>query len=342
VTSDPWFGEKRGDWLREVTDWLRKVVMSRHLGWIVDVTSVRERPWGAVLRVTTSNRVLYFKAGGLGAQHEAPVLAALARIPPDLGPVVVEADESRSWLLLVDHGRPMWDVMDTAGQVLTLEHLLPRYARLQASSAQSVEVWLEAGAPDHRVRGLPALLASLLAGEMPGGALPLDAKLRRAIDTVLPHFAQVCEELASSSCADALDHGDLHGGNVLLDGGGIRLVDWGDSIVTHPFCSLFVTYELAVSRFGRAERAGAALRLRDAYLDAWSRDGSIAALRDTFTLAVWVGYVNRALDFAHMLEGAGVGMINTWHPHIVRLLRHWVDAHALLDQGEQFLCNIEP
>ena len=122
----------------------------------------------------------------------------------------------------------------------------------------------------------------------------------------------------------------------------MRLVDWGDSVVTHPFSSLFVTYELAVSRFGRAERAGAALRLRDAYLEPWSRDGSVATLRETFTLAVWVGYVTRALDFAHMLDGARVEMINEWQPHIVRLLRHWADAHALLDQSEHFLCNIEP
>lgn len=326
----------------DVTEWLTKVVVSLRLGSILDITPVRERPWGAVLRVTTSDRVVYFKAGGLGAHHEPPVLAELARISPDLGPVVLAADGSRSWLLMADHGKPMWDVLDTAGQVATLEHLLPLYAQLQASSAQSPEVWVKAGAPDRRVDGLPELLDSLLAGRMAGGALPIDAEQWRAIDVVLPDFVRVCEELAVTPYAEALDHGDLHGGNVLVEGGRHRLVDWGDSCVTHPFSSLFVTYELAVSRFDRADRAAAALRLRDAYLDVWSGNGSTAALRETFTLAVWVGYVTRALDFVHMLQGADTEMTEKWQAHIVVLLRHWAEAHSLLNQTEQFLSAIEP
>jgi hypothetical protein len=103
-----------------------------------------------------------------------------------------------------------------------------------------------------------------------------------------------------------------------------------------------VTYELAVSRFDRADRAAAALRLRDAYLEAWSRDGSPAALRETFTLAVWVGYVTRALDFVDMLRGANTALIHEWQGHVVVLLRRWEQAHAFLNQGERLLAAIEP
>jgi hypothetical protein len=120
------------------------------------------------------------------------------------------------------------------------------------------------------------------------------------------------------------------------------LVDWGDSCVTHPFASLFVTYELAVNRFARTERSAAALRLRDAYLEVWSPHSSPATLQETFTLAVWVGYVTRALEFAHMLQGADSGMIARWQAHIVVLLGHWAKAHALLDESEHFLSAIEP
>ena len=43
----------------------------------------------------------------------------------------------------------------------------------------------------------------------------------------------------------------------------------------HPFASLFVTYELAVSRFDPVDRAAAALRLRNAYRDAWTDKASL-------------------------------------------------------------------
>lgn len=216
----PWLGDHREEWLIEVTDWINRTVVSVGLGAVVDVTSVRERQWGAVLRVTTSERVVYVKAGGLGAHHEIPVLAELARVSADFVPVVLAADPERSWLMMADHGRPVWEVLDAAGQTATLERLLPRYADLQRSSAAAVERWIRAGVPDRRVGVLPELLASLLAGEMAGGALPLDAEQRHAIDLVLPDFAHVCAELATTPYAEALDHGDLHGGNVLVDGAG--------------------------------------------------------------------------------------------------------------------------
>lgn len=342
VTSPPWLGDGRGQWLEEVSGWLVDVVSSLGLGSLVEIASVRERPWGAVLRVRTSDRVVYFKADGLGAHHEPQILGRLARVWPALVPEVLAADSQRSWLVMADHGEPIWDMLDTAGQVAAFERLLPVYAELQASSSRSVGGWIEAGAPDRRVHRLPELLDSLLAGETPAGSLPMEAEQRRAVAAVCADFGRVCEELAGSHFAAALDHGDLHGGNVLVNGRDQRLVDWGDSCVTHPFSSLYVTYELAVSRFGAADRAAAALRLRDAYLDAWTEDASLATLRETFTLALWAGYVSRALEFAQMLEGATADLIDRWQGHIVVVLRHWQEARGRLDDGKEFLCSIEP
>lgn len=158
MTSPLWLGDGRDEWLKEVSDWLGDVVWALGLGSLVEITSVRERLWGAVLRVRTSDRVVYFKAEGLGAHHEPQILGALAPAWPDLVPEVLEADGPRRWLLMADHGRPMWDVLDTAEQVAAFERLLPQYAELQASSSRSVEVWMEAGAPDRRVHRLPELL----------------------------------------------------------------------------------------------------------------------------------------------------------------------------------------
>ena len=236
----------------------------------------------------------------------------------------------------------MWDVLDTPGQVESFERLLPLYAELQASTSESVAAWIEAGAPDRRVHRLPELLDALLTGQTPAGSLPIEASQRHALDALRPDFARVCEELAGGPCAAALDHGDLHGGNVLVRASAQRLVDWGDSCVTHPFVSLYVTFELAVSRLGRADRAAAARRLRDAYLDAWPAYGSFTTRRETFTLALWAGYVSRALEFAQMLDGAPPDLIDRWRGHIVAVLEHWHEAHRRLNDDEEFLAAIEP
>ena len=49
---------------------VRRCAASLALGPLVDVTSGRERVWGAVLWVTTPDRMLFFKAEGPGARHE--------------------------------------------------------------------------------------------------------------------------------------------------------------------------------------------------------------------------------------------------------------------------------
>lgn len=115
MASPLWLGDGRSQWLEEVGDWLVDVVSALRLGSLVGIASVRERPWGAVIRVRTSRRVVYFKAEGLGAHHEPQILAELARAWPGMVPEVLEADRTRSWLVMADHGKAMWDVLDTAG-----------------------------------------------------------------------------------------------------------------------------------------------------------------------------------------------------------------------------------
>ena len=61
----------------------------------------------------------------------------------------------------------------------------------------------------------------------------------------------------------SLDHGDLHGNNVLVASGDgpIRLFDWGDAVVAHPFATLTTTlgsigHHAGVDPYGPARRAG--------------------------------------------------------------------------------------
>lgn len=338
----PWLTARRAFWLGEVTTWIIDTVVALRAGAITRIEPVRERPWGAVLRVTTADQTMFFKAEGLGSRHEPAVLARLAGRWSSLVPDVLAVESARSWFLMADHGRPMWDVLDGPAQVALFEWLLPLYAELQASTVPSVESWVHMGAPDRRMHVLPELLDRLLAGEMWGGRLPIDHHQRQALDAVLPRFRLVCDELSAASFAATLDHGDLHGGNVLIDGSGRRLADWGDSCVTHPFSSLFVTYQLAITRLGPSDRAAAILRLRDSYLEAWTAAGPPKSLRRSFTLAVWVAHVSRALDFVHMLEGSTQELTTEWQENIVQLLRRWQQTQTLLNQDQELLFAIQP
>ena len=62
----------------------------------------------------------------------------------------------------------------------------------------------------------------------------------------------------------------------------LRILDWGDSCISHPFRTLYVTFEHLFLPRGDPWLA----RLRDAYLEPWGRP---AELRETFALAERLG-----------------------------------------------------
>jgi hypothetical protein len=76
--------------------------------------------------------------------------------------------------------------------------------------------------------------------------------------------------------------------NVYANGERLRLLDWGDASISHPFASLVVTFRFLaeINKLPPADPWFA--RLRDAYLEPWGR-----GLAGAFALAILVG------TFAH-------------------------------------------
>jgi len=85
-------------------------------------------------------------------------------------------------------------------------------------------------------------------------------------------------------------HDDLHAGNLYPQAERMRVLDWGDASISHPFASLVVTFQFLeeVNKLPPTDPWFA--RLRDAYLEPWGR-----GLGDTFALAMRVG------TFAHTI-----------------------------------------
>jgi hypothetical protein len=307
-----------------VAAWLADVLASTGET-IQRLEPVKERPWGAVSRIETQCRTLYFKAVGPGGRHEVRILADLAGWT-DLVPDVLAADQPRGWVVLADHGTPMRDSLDGPAQLGVIESLLPAYAEMQAATAHLVGSWLEAGIPDRSVRRLPEQFERLVSGP-----LPIDASERRELLDGLADLERACDVLAATAHVNALDHADIHGTNVLVKGNVGRLVDWGDACISHPFSSLLVPYLFVIPLLDVRERQAATLRLRDVYLEPW---GSTPETREAFGLAVWVGYVARALSNDHQTAGAAPADVAEARAEIVMLLRAWHAKRALLGRQE--------
>ena len=108
-----------------------------------------------------------------------------------------------------------------------------------------------------------------------------------------PRFAELCDELAAYDVPETIQHDDLHHANLYEHCGCVRVLDWGDASISHPFASLVVTFRFLeeVTKLPPGDPWFA--RLRDAYLEPWGR-----GLVDAFALAIRVG------TFAHSIAWA--------------------------------------
>jgi aminoglycoside phosphotransferase (APT) family kinase protein len=72
--------------------------------------------------------------------------------------------------------------------------------------------------------------------------LPLEREEIDRLRAFAPRFADLCDELVAHDVPETVQHDDLHMANVYAQGGQLRVLDWGDSSISHPFASLVVTF----------------------------------------------------------------------------------------------------
>jgi aminoglycoside phosphotransferase (APT) family kinase protein len=159
------------------------------------------------------------------------------------------------------------------------------HAELQCGEARHTHDHLAHGVPDLRVTTLPARFDELLRRE-----LPLESEEIDLLRAFAPRFAGLCDELVAHDVPETVQHDDLHMANVYAGGGQLRVLDWGDSSISHPFASLVVTFRFLEQVTKLSPEDPWFARLRDAYLEPWGR-----GLEGVLALAMRVGALAHAI-----------------------------------------------
>jgi len=271
------------------------------------IETAHERPWATVLRVPLADGVAWFKACAPVQAFEPRLTAALFERWPDRVAEVLGHDEERAWLLLADAGAPI----GVRAPPETWLVAFPPYAELQRGEAAHAHEHLTHHVPDLRIVTLPARYEDFLRHD-----LPLDRDEIDRLRTFAARFAELCNELAAWGVPETVQHDDLHGANVYADGERLRVLDWGDASISHPFASLVETFRFLEGMNGLPPGDPWFARLRDAYLEPWGR-----GLEDAFALAIRVGTFAHAVAWErqrdHLPEEAR-REFDEWYPIVLR------------------------
>jgi Phosphotransferase enzyme family len=299
------------------------------------------RVWSSTIRFETTAGRVWFKVNGPGTAYEAKLVALLDELCPGLAPQLLGYDDAVAWSITRDGG-PMLRSKTKPDELWGYwERLLPRYGEAQLALAADRSRMLACGAPDRGPVQLPLefdrLLDKLASQPIEQGGLT--RQQAAALERVLPAYEGRCAELAASPVPDSLQHDDLHSNNVgwpgeMADLSSVRIIDWGDASIGHPFGTMLATlnsiaFEAGVPVDGRQFHDSRLLRLRDAYLEPFSSLCGVEELRRSVGLARSTGCVTRALAWEGALQEAPLSMIakyefpvRTW---LLELLEPWVD-----------------
>src|SRR5918994_1064398 len=250
-------------------------------------------PWSTVMRVPTGGGNVYFKANAPELRHEAAVTTLLARLRPDCVPTPLAVELERGWMLMADAGRRLREKIEHERDLRPWLDVLPLYAGVQADLADHVDELLALGAPDLRLATLAGRYERLL-DELEG----LTTDESRRLRGLVPHVAELCDELAAYGIPETIQHDDFHDGQVYVRDGGYLLLDWGDACVSHPFFTLSVTLEGGIAwGLDDVENSVDVAPFRDAYLGRFEGEGGGGGgLVDACALALRLGWVCRAVN----------------------------------------------
>lgn len=269
------------------------------------------RPWSTVFRIPTDAEVFWCKAAGPGPRHEAALLQRFAAWGTShvLRPLAVDRD--RGWMLLPDGGPRLRDLAPGDRGDHDLEawiRLLPVYAALQRSLEDRADELVAAGVPDQRPARLPAILDGLAkadhlwnrldAEDVASGAVARPALLGAGEDVT-----RLTDTLAGSGIRSTIEHGDLHGGNILVGTDGVRFYDWGDATVAHPFGTLTTTLRSIAYHVGLDANDPELIRVRDAYTEAWTDVLPRTALAEVVALATDLAQIGKGSAWARAMDG---------------------------------------
>lgn len=299
---DVWTAEP---FLSEVTAWVAEQAAGAGLTLDGSREQPHARPWSSAIVFGTDHGRVWFKVNGPGTTYESALVGVLATHVPDLVPELVANDAARGWSLMRDAGPTMRSVAPPEELWDRWCRLLALYAEAQLALAPARGSLVAAGVEDlgpdalpHRLREMVAALAST-----PPERGGLTAEDSAALERILPDYDAWCAELAGSGVPTTLNHDDLHSNNVCVGADGDRVIDWGDSCVSHPFGTMLATLNSIAWHAGVERDDPQVQRVRDAYLEPFDTYGRREELRRWVSLARRTGCVTRALSYVHALQG---------------------------------------
>ena len=306
-------------WHDSACDWIRDQLEAHGIDARAPI--YQQRAWGlsCTMRIGAAAGDVYFKAAPHFMAHEGRIMQAIAMRCPQLLPPPLAIDAERGWLLMPDYGDEM---LHECPDIVRWEDALRLFAQTQVEQAAHTEYWLSLGCPDRGLGRMVELIDPLIvscARMLTDGDRGLSESEVKDLRSLSMPLKLMCARLAQFGVPHSLVHGDL-GGNILIRGDGYSFFDWTDVCISHPF---FDMATVAGTYFDESALGGnpiADARLRDAYLQPWTKFEPMERLVEAFEASKPLGALHQVMSYMWIITNIAAGA----SPELEGGLLHWV------------------
>jgi hypothetical protein len=303
-----------------------------------EVSHLRSRPWAEIWRVDSAIGRWWLKVNTAGTAYEARLPTELSRTGSSLVPYSL-SHPTEPWCLVADSGLSARDDLqgaESGARIAFWTPVMAGYAELQRMAAP--EALRSVGLPDLSAAALLDRFDEVVTDRrwFAAEATPeLSRKEWEQIQACRPRLAEAAAELADTRPA-TVQHDDLHDANVFGRADAVRIIDWGDASLAHPFGTLLITLDVLASQLQCTRHDPRLAPVRDAYLEVWRTGGESAAeLHRELDLAVRTGGLARAAAWRRALGSPEAGQqldfadaVSSWMVRLAQALVTGLDTRS--------------
>ncbi len=230
------------DFEAQLITWGSKELVSKGYTLRQPPETIVETPWSTVVCFTASNESFYLKQTPADLFIETQIIRAIQQnYPQSLTPRILAENSDYHCYLMKSCGD--YSLRTKFNGVINKELLiqgLDSYIKVMRSFEDNYEPLKMIGVPDWRIHRFPELLSELLAQESFLQDEGLSADEIEQLRQQIPQIELSCEYLAKAKVKQSLVNGDFNENNLIFNEstGQIAIIDWGESVITHPFLSI--------------------------------------------------------------------------------------------------------
>lgn len=221
--------------------WARQYLVSHEKSSIFNYQKVVHTSYSVVYKVTTGREVFYLKQTPEALFLEPKILDFLNKQGCGNIPEVISENNALCCFLMTSCGDVSLRHLFKGKIDLTkLNQGIASYTKIQRLVENKVPQLLSLGMPNWRLDRFASLYYQLI---QQNKLLLDDGLTRKEIDHLRHLYSRcikLCEDLSKYIIPETIGHCDFHENNMLFDNktGAINIIDWGETVIAHPFFSL--------------------------------------------------------------------------------------------------------